>query len=861
MPLKAQQQEPPEVILNNQKVIFNKNPILDKEGWLFPLEEIASRLQDKVTVDIVNGIITIQRTRDKSTVRLNVKNGIVEVNNRPFRTLFGHKRIILGPDAQMVPTSGLVILLGLTSKETDENKLILENTIGREVHGLGTIQPQKRTGFKDLLVDYLAVTNLFDWQKTQQLYERRTEINSGFHNDTSAITSDLVLKAGSGAPIINFDTANFSYFKNASPLQLHIGDKPLSSIKSQLLGGITIRGIQVQTSGLLKDSKFTFSTGLLPSNSKILGKGLPFVKYGRLAEVAEWSTSPKKEWQISAGQATYNDLIVNQLVRTQQTGGLFALSATKSGKYIEGDSNLAYGISNDKLFSKSDGGPALDLLIRLKPKDWFSLFSKGAYYSPGFYPLSANPFYNNRNETTFGFNLNPPRSNIGVSHSKGKFNLNAKKPNEYEVTNIFASTTPTMNGPTFLASYSENKSEISSTRPIDNLLFPINEANVTTIDLETLIERRTNSFFRASVLKSWRSINFTSSVNYFTFSTQNPLSTPLIGNNSVTKLLTYDLNIDKAFNRFLGIQTYLQGSELYKTIRLGIRLGPILRKKLNLQLLGGALLPRDEDLSAIYGLNLNYQVNPKSLLSINLNKTAFLTNISALWQYNLRPQRKGLLHEIGHEESSGRIKGRIIVLEETPRNESLKNTIVLPSQSRERGISNVRVHLGNYTIKTDEKGHFEFPSITPGVQRLRVEYSDIPSYLTSITPESVDINVQAGKETNFNFVLAYFGSIAGTLSLKGEPEIKLEHQPQLEDIRVYLDSSDFETLTNYDGSFSLSDVKPGKYKLKVDPDYLPWELEDYKEGIEIEVKAKGKIENIQLPIKYKKKQEEIKEFE
>ena len=105
--------EPPEVILNGNKVIFTKQPILDEEGWLFPLEEIAGILQDKVTVDFVNGVITVQRLRDRTTIELNVKNGILAVNNRPFKRLFGYERIILNQGAQMVTTSALVMLFGL----------------------------------------------------------------------------------------------------------------------------------------------------------------------------------------------------------------------------------------------------------------------------------------------------------------------------------------------------------------------------------------------------------------------------------------------------------------------------------------------------------------------------------------------------------------------------------------------------------------------------------------------------------------------------------------------------------------------------------------------------------------------------
>ena len=852
--------EPPEVILNDQKIIFNKKPILDSEGWLFPLEEIAVKLQDKISTDLVNGIITIQRNRDKSIVQLNVKNGVVTVNNRPFRTLLGFNRILLGADAQMVPTSALVILLRLTSEDKEDGKLVLKNTVFDDITISRTIQPKARTGLKDLLVDYLTVTNGFNWYKTQNFISRRTEINSGFHNDKYALTSDLVLTAGTGAPLVNLYGGNFSFYKNNSPFQIHVGDRPLSLIKSPLLGGITMRGIQIQTDGKLKDSRFVFSSGLLPTNSKVIGRNLPFVRYGRLAEIAEWSSSPNKPWQYSIGQAIYTDLIANQLIRTEQRGGLFALSAAKSGKYIEGVSNLALSTAKDELSGKAESGPGADLLVRLKPKDWFSIFTKGAYYAPGFYALSGNPYYTSRNEATCGINITPPRSNLSISESVGQYNLNAKRPNDYKITNLSFSTTPVKNGPTLITTYSKNDSKISATRAIDNILFPINNSNLSTVDLETLIERRTNSFFRTSLIKSWRTVNFTSSFNYFTFSQDNPLRAPILGSKAVNTFWTYDFNINKYLNRYTGLQTYFQGSELYKQVRFGLNLGPVLNNKLSFQVQTGALLHPDSNPTGIYSLNLNYQVNKKNQFSLSLDKTAYQTNLSTLWQYNLRPTRGGSLSRIGEEQSIGRIHGRVLVLEEPKKQQPDPNKILLPGLSRERGIANIRIHLGNYTIATDETGRFEFPSLTPGIHTLRVEYSDLPSYLTSITPETVDVKVEPAKETNYSFVLAYFGSVNGKLLLANEPPLTLEEEPELQDIRVYLEGTEFETLTNLDGSFELGDVKPGKYKLKVDPDFLPEALAITEQEIEIKVDAKGKVENIQLPIKYKEKEKQIKEF-
>ena len=853
--------KPPEVVLNDQKVIFRKQPILDEEGWLFPLREIAEKLQDKISVDIVERTITIKRFRDKSTIKLNLKNGLVTINNRPFKTLFGYNRIILRPDAQLVPTSALVILLGLTSKDDIDGKLILKDTIGKSRGTVGTVQPMKRTGVKDLLIDYLTVTNSFEWLKTQSLFSRRTEINSGFHNDNYAVTSDLLLRAGTGAPLINFDSGNFSYFKNNSLFQLHVGDKPLSLIKSPLLGGITLRGLQVQTKApFVKDSRFTFGAGVLPTNGKVLGENLSFVRYGRIAEVAEWATSPKKDWQFSVGEALYSDFITNQLVRSKQTGGLFALSATKTGKLIEGDSNLAFGVTNDTTLGTSGQGLGGDILLRIKPKEWFSLFGKGAYYSPGFYPLTGNPYYHDRNEATLGFNVSPPRSNIGISHSIGKFDLDAKKPRNYSVTNVFASTTPIKKGPTIIASYSKNESEVSATRALDNVLFPINMSNISTVDLDTLIERRTNSLFRASILQNWRTLNFNAGVNYFTFKEDKPLVIPITGGKRTTKFITYDLNVNKSINRFLGLQSYIQGSKLYKQVKFGLNIGPVLDDKLNLLVQAGSLISPSEGNSPIYGFNVNYELNKKTQVSLQLDKTAFLTSVSGVWQYNLRGKRSGAFAQLAEQQTVGRIKGKVLVLEEASRTRMDKSKIVLPATTRERGLANIRINLGNYVISTDEKGEFEFPSLTPGVHRVRVEYADLPSYLTSITPESVDIKVVEGKETNFNFVLAYFGAVSGKLHLAEEPPLELEEEPELQDIRVYLQDTDFEALTNLDGSFVLGDVKPGKYVLKVDPDFLPEELDIDQKGVEIEIHGKQEIKNIKLPVKYRERAEDIKVF-
>ncbi len=268
---------------------------------------------------------------------------------------------------------------------------------------------------------------------------------------------------------------------------------------------------------------------------------------------------------------------------------------------------------------------------------------------------------------------------------------------------------------------------------------------------------------------------------------------------TVTKFVTYDLNVNKSINRFLGLQSYIQGSNLYKQVRFGVNLGPVLNSKLNFLFQTGALLPVNEAPSSIYSLNLNYQANKKAQFSFHYDKTKFLTSLSGIYQYNLRGANAAGLPEIGESQTIGRIKGRVLVLEEAAKKQIEQNKILLPGSTRERGAENIRIHLGNYTITTNKEGVYEFPSLTPGIHRVRIEFSDLPSYLTSITPESIDVKVEAGKETNFDFILAYFGSLSGKLQLANEPIMKLEEEPELQDIRVYLEGSDFETLTNLDG--------------------------------------------------------------
>lgn len=871
---------PPNVTINDKQVIFKRVPVFDGLLWLFPLEEIATQIQDEVKVDLSLKEITIVRFRDRSVIKLDVNNGLVTINNNPFKVLAGFDHIILGSEVQLVPASAIAILHGLSLQNDQDKDYIFRSIVSPLAKEQTTVQPKARKGISNTSLDYLNTTTSVNDFRTAKLLSRRLQINSGGHNDLYALTSNLVFRGGTGGPFALFDTGNISYFKTDSPTQFTIGDKTLGNLKSPFLAGVILRGYSGERSGGLKDSKIIYGTGFIPSNVRIQGKSEAFLKYGRAAQVFEWISSPKKQWQFSLGEAVFKDTINNAVLQAKQAGGLVAATATKTGKYLEAQSNLSFGFANDRryvpdkitdpnakptssLVKSNKNGLAADTLIRLKPKEWFSIFGKGGYYGPKYYSLNSSTYYTDRNELSGGFNFGFQKLSFGGSGTIGHLQLDAKKPDTYKIISGFSNFTPYKKGPTYSLSYNKNLSKVNPDLAFINIFDPITKANKNIRNLDDILVRRTTSVFRAGLIQNWNMTNLNVSYNQIGLDKNSSFTSPQLGNDFTTSFKSLDFNTNRTVNKKLSLINFTQFSDRYKQARLGVRVGPIFKNKLSFQTQIGYFVPKKGDSFPSYNLNLNYDFSKKGSFSLNYDKNKFLSQIFLLMRYNFVGDQQSGVPSVEQILKNGKIRGRVVILDESkPTAPAVGGMAAAQGITLAKGLPKVRIYFGNHTIITDKDGYYEIDGVSPGIHKVSIDFSDIPAYLAAISNESVDVNVERGKVSDYDFILSYYGSAEGKLELIGEnlDITKNKEEVSIEGIRIYLEGTDFEGLTNEDGTFVIGDVKPGKYKILVDPDFLPEYLEVVNEPQEIQIRSKQKVENLKLRIKYKERAIQQTEF-
>ena len=866
----------PTLIINDKKIILNRVPIYDGKYWLFPLEEIATELQDSVQVDTLQKIITVTRFRDRAVIRLNVSNGTITINNNPFRILDGFEHIILGTEVQLIPASAVAILHGLSLSVNDEdNSYSFRSVLSGLVETQGTIQPQVQKGFSKFKTSFFNSTASVNDFHSADILSRRLELNAGGRNNVSSITSNLILRSGTGGPAALIDTGYINYFKTDSPLQAYIGDRTLSTLRSPFLGGVILRGAGFQSGGFVKDSMIISGIGFIPSANRLEGKAESFLRFGRAAHLFEWSSSPKKNWQFSFGEALFKDTIKNVFIDGKQTGGVLTSNVVKTGMLLEGEGNLAFGFADDKrdenfivkvddtpkiksrLVSDQRNGIGSDLLVRLKPKQWFSLFGKGGYYGSDFFSLSGNSYYHDRNELTGGFNFGFSMISFGASGTTGKLNLDKKTPDKYNLINVFSNYTPLKKGPTLSLNYSKNLSKINPDRAFFILSNPILMASQNTLSFDDIIARNSTSNFRLGLIQNWQKTNFSANYNKIGLDQNTNVQSSVLGGNSSDTFTSYDFNVNRIVNSKLSLLNFSQFSENFKQISWGARVGPLFNGKLNFQAQYGLIDSKTLGITPQYNLNLNFLPNKKISFSAIYEKTTFQERIFGLVRYNFIGDQNSGNPAVQQVISSGRILGRVYI-----KPDNISN---LPTNQKNisigKGLSNVRIYLSNNIYVTDKNGYFEINDLPPASYKITVDYSDIPAYLASLSNESIDLVVEKGKETNYDFVLTHYGSADGKVVLEGEnPDLKDVEETSIEGFRVYLENTDFEGLTDSNGNFVIGDVKPGKYKVLVDPDYLPENLEVEDISNEIEVKAKQKTEEIVLKIKYKSRNTQEKEF-
>ena len=126
----------------------------------------------------------------------------------------------------------------------------------------------------------------------------------------------------------------------------------------------------------------------------------------------------------------------------------------------------------------------------------------------------------------------------------------------------------------------------------------------------------------------------------------------------------------------------------------------------------------------------------------------------------------------------------------------------------------VRSKEFGYAAGTGVDGRFQFNRLEPGAYQV---YAQVAGK-NSLQSQVVEVRLDGGDQTNVQLLLGSGGDVAGKLELGGAP-LKGKHAIHLQPAGLV--AGGMSTISGGDvdgeGSFSLSNVSPGRYHVKVDP--------------------------------------------
>jgi hypothetical protein len=182
----------------------------------------------------------------------------------------------------------------------------------------------------------------------------------------------------------------------------------------------------------------------------------------------------------------------------------------------------------------------------------------------------------------------------------------------------------------------------------------------------------------------------------------------------------------------------------------------------------------------------------------------------------------------------------------------------------EKVYPKTRITLNRMHVYTDERGMFEFPVLDPGVYRLGLDMTELPSGVIPAISLPRDISLSKGDEIFIDIPLERVGTIRGTVfDDKNQNMQKDEEEDGLSPIRIILEQNGEEiqdAFTDQQGRYILTDVTPGDYGVKIDKDYLPRRyIMTTTEVFKVSLKSKEQITDINFGA-YKKPRKIIKTF-
>ena len=242
---------------------------------------------------------------------------------------------------------------------------------------------------------------------------------------------------------------------------------------------------------------------------------------------------------------------------------------------------------------------------------------------------------------------------------------------------------------------------------------------------------------------------------------------------------------------------------------------------------------------------LEYDIDPAKSMRIGVNSRLERDN----WRVMLVLDKSDLF---GFSEGSPR---KITSKSVNPEMGAVQGIVFLDANGNgikdrgEAGLSNIRVtNDSRYSVIADSGGYF----IIPGTNRIKKDkvYLDMNSVpaIYSPTNGSQVAFIDSGNVTSVSLGLSPVHSITGLVLLNESVDSK----KPIKGTRVFITKKDddkaiSESITSSDGSYYISDIRPGSYVIKVDTKTIPpsYTLTDNERDLEIQ--SKQEVQEIKLP--------------
>jgi hypothetical protein len=172
----------------------------------------------------------------------------------------------------------------------------------------------------------------------------------------------------------------------------------------------------------------------------------------------------------------------------------------------------------------------------------------------------------------------------------------------------------------------------------------------------------------------------------------------------------------------------------------------------------------------------------------------------------------------------------------------------------EEGIKDVTIRLEDgSTVKTDEKGYYQFSRIEVGGHLVILDVKKIPADYSIISPEKVKIEIKLRETVKVNFQLIAAGRIEGRVINDANANGKIDPgEKGIPDVLVLLQPGDNNSYTGEDGKFIFENILPGEYILKLDSVTLPEDaVFTSPEELKFEVPVGGELKDMNFLIHVK----------